>query len=681
MRATCSGALTARPGGWAWAGLGGVLAAIAGLGQAEEIAPFRLMSIDGYAITRYAQDESLTGQGLPGSPPRARQGQGDFRTDVFLMTHSYVYHPNFLLLDVGAGPVFQHQWFSLEDRSTASSGAMYNLSARATFLRDKPLTGGVFFEHLNPSLTVAPGEVITQESERYGFEAGVSGALSPIPGRIAYTSTRVTGLGATRRIDDRVDQFSASASRTFGSLGASQVQYQLTHQDSVSGSLNLPIQASTSDAQGLNVDTRLQFGGTYQHDLTNLVSVNTRDYVVGGASLPDQSDQLFLLDLRSRFSPDLNTFALGHYSASTQGNLTSATRALATGVNYSPWDGLEGSLGMRADDNRTRQVALSAKSLDGSLRYQTELFSGTLQASYAFKYAQRHQEASAPTAPVVDEMLVFSGLSPVPLANPRVVAGSVVVTNASRTQRFVENIDYLVTRLGLQTRLQRLIGGQILEGEQVLVSYAYDTGGSYADAQLDQTVNADWGIGRYFNVYLRLFDSAPRITAGSPTFPLNPMSGALYGVRAEYPFRLLAPMTLGASIERENRREAITPYHREAEDVFLQTDDAFIGLGNFRVSVRRLRVFYDNAQQNVDLTGYDLRAWSRAFFGVDLSLASAYERDQQGLLPRRRLDNSISADWRKRKLTMTANFVASRETQGDFSRSRRMFNFSVRRDF
>ena len=73
----------------------------------DEFAPFALTGYEGHVSTSYVSDEFLTRQAGSGSAPSSTQRQSDLRVEAFLMTHSYVYHPKFLTLDLGGGPIFQ----------------------------------------------------------------------------------------------------------------------------------------------------------------------------------------------------------------------------------------------------------------------------------------------------------------------------------------------------------------------------------------------------------------------------------------------------------------------------------------------------------------------------------------------------------------------------------------------
>jgi hypothetical protein len=303
------------------------------------------------------------------------------------------------------------------------------------------------------------------------------------------------------------------------------------------------------------------------------------------------------------------------------------------------------------------------------------------QVSYGMRYDQRDQKAVAAQTSVIGERIALIGTTFNGLSHQHVTSGSVTVSNSSRTQTFVEGRDYVLTLVGAETRLQRLISGAIVDGQDLLVDYGYEVGGSYTYTQADQTVNLNWGLMNYFNTYYRYIDTEPRLTSGTPTYPLNVVHSNLYGVRADVPLRLRMEVSIGGSAELENRRETISPYRREAEDIYVQTEDPIFGSGNIRLATRRNRVEYANATQNVNLTGYDLRYWGRFWLGVEVSATVSHESDTGGVTPRRRNITSAKAQWRYRKLNVTFDLGRTLETQGESTRSRALAQIMVRRDF
>jgi len=655
-----------------------VLAAVLGSSaadcRAQEIAPFRLTGVEGYASARFIRDEFTTVQ--PGV--RSRSGLSDMREELFVMTHSYVYHPNFLSLDLGAGPIFQRGRFFTDANDTTSSSTLYNLSARASFLRDKPYQGSLFYEHLNPTLSVSPDLIMTQENTRYGFDAST---LVPLPVNVDASRFRTEGRSTDRIADEQIDQFNMRARQELGRLGSTQFRYQATRQDSLSGSPNLPVQRTTSDRQNYQQETQLRFGAREQYDLFNLVMYDTQAYGLSSIPLPERNDRRFLLGLRGRNSKQVNTFATFNYNSSEQGTLTTTSNTGSAGLSYAPNKDLTWLLDVRAEDIRATQLDAHSRGANGSVQYKQPLGRGVLSTSYALRYDQRRQEASTPQGSVIGESVTLTGTTPVALSRGRVVAGSVVVSNAARTQIFTEGIDYVLSVVGLQTRLQRLVAGNILDGETVLVDYAYDVGGTFALNQTDQTLNVNWGLANYLDVYFRYLDSAPRLTSGTPTTPLNPAESTIYGARADIPLDVADAWVLGGSYEQEHRREVIAPYTRQQSEVYAQTDMPSFGTGSVRIGARRLDQDYENTPEDVRLSGYDLSLSARHPLGIDLSARASYERDTGGLQPRTRQLASARAQWRYRRASLTLDVTHRRESQGSIERTRSLVQLLLRRDF
>lgn len=651
----------------------------AGIARGEEIAPFRISTTDGHADVRYVRDDyNSADSGSAGAD--SHQQQSDFRTEVYLNGHGYVYHPNLLTLDVGGGPVFDRQGYLNDAGETVSSATQYNLTLRGLVLKDKPVRGSFFFDHLNPTQSVAPGQVIVQENQRYGGDLSMLSPATPMPLNASYTHTESRGRGAERIVNDDTDQVSVRASRSYGSFGSTQIQYQSMRQSSLSGSASVPLFASRNQSEGWVVDSRLQWGGKAPIDLTQLFSMNRRSYEAGALRLPDQNDMRLMLDLRYRPEEQLQEYVTADGFQNRQGDVHSNQQSMGAGFNYRPVAGLEVTGATRAEEIDSESLRSRLINVSGSANYQTEFEGGLLNAGYSMSVDQRDQQAKSATTPVLGETITLSGIQYSNLGHANVVAGSVVVSNINRTQIYVENVDYVITVVGNTTRIQRMVAGLILDGEQVLVDYRYDTGGTYAYRQTDQTATIGWTYGRYFNAYIRRQDSQPQLTSGNPTIPFNEIHDTLWAVRGEVPLWSWG-WIMGGSYERENRDETVAPFVRTSTEAYLQNDDPLPGFGSLRLGTRRVRVNYANALQNINLTAYDFRYGMRPAFGWDLSLTGAYEQDDGGLLPRSRLDGGINLQWRARKLSMTFSFVRTRETLGQSQRVRSLLQWLLRRDF
>ncbi len=101
-----------------------------------EVSLFGLIGVEGYALGRYWRDGNASSTTVIGAAPpltyNSTQTASNLSGEFFVMTHSYVYHPNLLLLDLGAGPVLFRQGYAVDGVDTTANSATYDLTARAT---------------------------------------------------------------------------------------------------------------------------------------------------------------------------------------------------------------------------------------------------------------------------------------------------------------------------------------------------------------------------------------------------------------------------------------------------------------------------------------------------------------------------------------------------------------------
>ena len=667
-----------------WACWGALLALFPSFTGAQEITPFKLVGVEGYNNLRYLQNQFSSTQPSAGTATgtAANFGQSEFREELFVMTHSYVYHPNLLSLDIGIGSILQNSNFYTDSDEAKSDSMLYNFSARAKLLRDKPFQATLFYEHLNPTLNVAPGQVMTQQNTRYGADFEWLVPEIQVPLFIDFSRAHMQGSGSERVVDDQHDRFNVRASRNFGALGSTQAQYHLSQQTSLSGSNSLPIQGSTSRDQDLSIDSRFQFGPQREYNVNNLISLTSQSYtLMGSASVPERKEARFFLDMRGRSSNELQSFASINRNSNDQGELSASQTALAAGATYSPSSEWVVGTSARTETLQTPQLNANSRSLDGSVRFQQKLPLGVMEASYVQRHEQHQQEAIASETRITGERLTLAGNAYAALAQLHVSNASLVISTVTRSQSFVEGSDYLLTLVGSETRVQRLIGGTIFDGQELIADYVYDLGGTFSYNKIDQTLNLNWAIGSYVSSYARLLNSAPRLGSGLPSFPLNAVRSNVYGLRVDVPVRSRVEVLLGANIERENRRETVSSYRRETEEFYAQIEDPFFGNGQFRLSARRIRIMYDNSLQDVDLHGYGFHYGTRLQLGPELSVNLNAETDIGGAFERRRIVAALKAYWSFRKLKLWFDFGRTVEIQGVFKRTPVVLQLQVRREF
>ena len=75
--------------------------------------------------------------------------------------------------------------------------------------------------------------------------------------------------------------------------------------------------------------------------------------------------------------------------------------------------------------------------------------------------------------------------------------------------------------IGSETQLQRLIAGNILDGQTVLVSYAIDTGNTLSYDSLQTQFNAELSLARYYSLFLTYNDLRQSQDSGIESIRLN----------------------------------------------------------------------------------------------------------------------------------------------------------------
>ncbi len=647
-----------------------------------EFASFKMTGAEGFVGVTAQSNSAVTDtpDGSNQGTNRLSQRQTDLRFETSLMTHSYIYHPKLLSLDVGLGLVSAWGRSEYDGVSSSRREPLYNLSAHATLFADKPAHGTLFYDRLNTTPSIDPGEIFNQQNTRYGWTAAVTPPWSPVVTSLAMTREHNQGTSSTRVVDDQIGRLEFKAERTLPNNGRTQFSYYALQQISGSGSLNLPLLESHQDVKNLSLDTRLRFGAELPYEIGNRIDYSRQEYRQAMAYSPVVRDLRVMFDYNGALNKQLRTFANYQFSRTRQDEFATFSDAASARANWAATKELNLGTGVHLNDARSSQFTSHAQGVDGSVNYARELPLGSVQASYSLQFEKRNQTASDSQVTILGERITLPSTTAVALSRRLVTASSLVVQNATRSQTFVEGIDYALTVVGVTTRVQRLLSGNILDGEEVLVDYTFDIGGTYASTQTDQGLSLNWALSRMFSVYARYNSSTPRLDSGQPTAPLNTVRVRIVGARADVPLSSRIDLVAGGMVERENHDETISPYVRDAAEAYLQGEFPMDWGNNYRLGARRSRITADNALQNSDLVSYDLQLGLR-LNGVNLNAFGLYERENGGLEPRVRKTATLKAQWRYRRLGLSADLSRTQESQGLYARDNTIGRVDLRRDF
>jgi hypothetical protein len=267
-----------------------------------------------------------------------------------------------------------------------------------------------------------------------------------------------------------------------------------------------------------------------------------------------------------------------------------------------------------------------------------------LTAGWAYDYYDRR--ASAETTEVIGERHTLVDSIPVTLDRLFVVEDSIRVSNASRTQTFVLNQDYRVIVIGDTTQIQRIPTGNIEDGQEVLVDYLFETGGTATFDVFSQNYRADLTLFDYYRLYTRYRDSQPTLRSGDPTLPLNSFQSVLVGASADVP--LWGDYTLGGNLEAEDYDADISPYRRTSARIYFDMPTWW--RGRLRLYAEKRDTDRLESVEDQDLTRYGARFVSRPWPRTSLNADLFNEKDVGGSIPREFTRATLRFNWAYRRL-------------------------------
>ena len=655
----------------------GLTLVLNGACPAEDLAPFRITSIDGYAGINYLSDTVRQGDGGVTS----RLAIATLQEEVFLNSHSYFYHPNFLKMELGGGPLFVQNRYEVDgvvNRET--SDGLYNLVGRLSFLEQKATPFAVYYEHLNPTLTTSLTESFLQTNTKTGATFSVREPLSPVLVTTEVFHLRSEGRSTTQIVDEDVEQASARLSTNFGPDSYGQLFYQMNHLQSASGNRGSPIVQSQVESRTASFDGRFLFGAKRELTYTQIIGMSSLSFVRPDF-LVEREDFRFSPDLRWQHSENLTSFY--NYSLYQSNETTvAATTVEATnqtaraGLSHYDNKRLSVTADVHARNDRITGLELRSYGTGAQANYTRPWENAVLRLGAGMIYDQNDRETTAALISRVGENITLDDGIPVALAQEFIDTGTIRVFNVSRSQEYTLT-DFRIIVIGTRTQIQRLATGTIVDGQQVLVDYGFQTGGTAGYRYLNQSYQASLTLYRNYTVYARYFDSAYRLTSGAPTLPLNSSRNIQHGLRVDQP--LVSGASAGIEIMFERQEEEISPYRRQSYDAYLQLP--VWARTSPRLSARRLFVDYANSSEDVDLTGWTLQLRSNPWYYTSLTAETTYEEDTGGSLRRVIVRDSLGIEWRFRQLSIRGEGQHVREELGTFERERTVFRLTARREF
>jgi hypothetical protein len=640
--------------------------------EIDEIRPFSLTDVDGYVRVGYLFDERDRGS----VDTDTAQSQVSWEEEIFLRTRSFVYHPGFLNMVIGGGPVFVQQQFDDSLGAASNRETLLNFESRLNFLDIKNYPFSLYFEQRHPSVTRGLAGRFIVQRRIYGFRGALNQIVTdPTSVTVELKRTTAEGSGFGFSVDDDTEQATFTAQTSYRGGDRILFTYDRLDLESASGSPGLPIHISTQQHEISQLRFENRFGDRDQVDVFQLLSRQIRDLANGSTSTLDDRRYRGKLTwrhnekTRSTYSYNYSDLERSSSASQLQDANVFLTRQLSENASIDA--GLEhfsqDETGFSREENAFR----------GRATYTRDIKIGALTLGAGLRKARTDQESSASDIAVFDEAIVLVGTTPVDLAQEFVVPGSIVVRNFTNTQIYVEGSDYRVIQTGSVTSIQRLIDGNITDGETVLVDYRYQTSGTANFDTLDSNVVASVNLLQFLSAYARYSISDTDIRSGELTNRVNNRDRREFGLDLQD--TALDGWSLGGHYRHVQQDEDLSPFSSNALSVNLSR--SFWGRLSMSVSAGVTRTDYEFSDEDVDQRTYTLGLGGSPIRRTSVNYFASYLEDVGGTVPRTQVRHQLNFRWAYRMMRIMLLAEYSDDELGTTARTDNRVTLQIFRDF
>jgi hypothetical protein len=600
-----------------------------------DIKPFALLDVSGVFEARYLKDEQDRSSD---TTSRTFADRVTWEEELFISTKSYVYHPGFLNIDFGFGPKLVQQQFDSTAGSNKANETFLNLNARLNFLQLKSYPFTLYFQADNPNVSTGLAGRYLSEREEYGINAQLY-QKGNTRVRLDMSNMKNFGGGFGQILDEEVDYGQLGFLTAYGDRNTVDILHRQERRASESGSVGLPIQNTTIRYNNTDLRTKNHFGSDGRHWLTQRYRRFRQDLLRTVSTKTD--NQNYVLGMHLSHNERLSSRYDYAFTNSRREGADSSSHRLKAAINDIV--NKQFNYGFRAHYDNEDQQGFKRDTLGAGtdLSYSKSFEQGSFGVGFSASQARTDQVSDTDFVQVFDEELVLAGTNSVALAQDFVVAESVVVKNDSQTQIFVEGFDYRLVVVGSVTSVQRLLGGNIQDGQTVLVDYEYQTSGTAEFETSNASFNVNASFLRYFYAGADFQLVETELLDGALTTPTNDLESLRLTAAAEFPVG--QRWQLGVSASYWDRNEEIAPSVNKTLTVQAATN--LWRSTKLNLSGTYFKVDQEQSIEDVDQIEYRVGISSRLTSSLLLTYDASYLEDEGGSLPRQLTRNRLDIRW------------------------------------
>jgi len=464
---------------------------------------------------------------------------------VLLNTRSYVYHPNFLLLDISAEynpETRQDDYLVVPDRSEVRT--VKRLNVNTTFFENKEVVVGAF-ANLNESYTNRENlSNLKVNSNNWGTNLNYANRILPVAVSYQQSIVKEKEIQTSRMFNTRQSNFLTRTYKSFTSRDNNELRY--SHNTFARKDYSLIETKNTSDIISLN--NVIYFDPKRNYNFNSNIAL-TRQY--GNDTYNSlQSYQNFSAKLKDNlnFGTSYTYYNIKRDIQSlNQHNLNLILRhrlfeSLYTDVSYE-----YGRVKQTAYQENTNKATID-------LKYEKDIPLGHLTLGYSISRLNLKRNSASVDFTVFNEAHLLRDGQIEILEYPYIFPGSVVVKDVTGTIIYQESFDYILNDRNNFIEIQRVPGGQIANNSTVYVDYVANQPGSFKYDSYFQNFMASLTLfGRSVEIYYRWRNQDYSNLQQSEFQSLNYFTQNILGARFEYKFA-------SAGVEHDSYESNIIPY-------------------------------------------------------------------------------------------------------------------------
>ena len=541
---------------------------------------------------------------------------------------------------------------------------MLTYDARLNFLALKAYPFTVFFTQSNPEVATGSTGRFDTVNNSYGIYGRLKKPLLPVDVNWRASHEESKGSGFDTLIDDSTDRANVNTSMRYKRNHDIGLGLNWLQRESRSGSPGLPIRETRNETISSNVSVKSVFGSRKQSRLSQNLGLSRRQEEIVGAETLEIEQLNYIGNLSWNHSDRASSSGSYAMYDNERGTTWNRGQTLRASTQFRLLQGLTLNGGGSLSRSETPDILRDANSILFGAGYGWSLPFGRLSTTVSLGASRTDQKSASDTAEVFEESVILNGLVPVALREEFVVTSSVTVTNVDRTQVFIEDTDYRLVTIGSTTTLERLVTGSIIDGQEVLVSYDFRTGGTVEYGSRTQSVGANLSFSTRGSLFVSLSNYSNDVLSGAATTPLNDRTTLDTGGKIDLP--LTGAWSFGGEVRYTKEDQDISPFVRTSMDAYVQLPRYWKTRVRFGISSERIN--YEISREDVARVNFRLNIDSRLPGGMILVYSGIYsEGDSSGISSEDQRHN-LRLDWRYRLVVFSLNATKSDVVQGESRR-------------